>query len=483
MEIETLLKTKTVRAEQTAATACRAAKELENIGEYDAARNALTGFWKGIGSRPRLEDSDSAEQAELLLRAGTLTGWLGSSGQVADAQQLAKDFVSESVRAFEKIGDREKMAEAETDLAICYWREGAMDEARVWFQSALSHSSDPTNQLRILVNSTTVEVSTNHLNEAVSLLERATPLLNSISDEASLGRFYMQRAIVFRRLGGAENLDRSLMDHTAASIHFERANHRRYFARVKNNIGIILLELARYDDALNHLEEARQTLVELGDIGTVAQINETRARVYLAQGRYADAEKLAYSSASALSRGGEKSLLAEALETQGVALARQGRYQSALAMLKRAGETAEAAGDSAASGRTFLTILEELRSFLAPHEIGDLYHQADSRLGEDLSHETIRRLRASARFVIGNVAGIPRSEGVPATMSFEEEVRRRESELIKRALEEANGSVTRAAKTLGLTHQGLCYIINYRHPDLLTARAPIRVRRKSLMKK
>lgn len=67
--------------------------------------------------------------------------------------------------------------------------------------------------------------------------------------------------------------------------------------------------------------------------------------------------------------------------------------------------------------------------------------------------------------------------------SFEEEVKKFESGLIKRALEEANGSVTRAAKTLGLTHQGLCYIINHRHKDLLAARAPIRVRRKSVLKK
>jgi transcriptional regulator with PAS, ATPase and Fis domain len=67
--------------------------------------------------------------------------------------------------------------------------------------------------------------------------------------------------------------------------------------------------------------------------------------------------------------------------------------------------------------------------------------------------------------------------------SFEEEVRKCESTLIKEALEEANGSVTRAAKMLGLTHQGLCYIINHRHKSLLAARAPIRVRRKSVMKR
>ena len=56
--------------------------------------------------------------------------------------------ISESIRRFEEQDAREKVAEARTDLAICYWREGAMDEARIWFQSALETSKDPANQLR-----------------------------------------------------------------------------------------------------------------------------------------------------------------------------------------------------------------------------------------------------------------------------------------------------------------------------------------------
>jgi len=43
--------------------------------------------------------------------------------------------------------------------------------------------------------------------------------------------------------------------------------------------------------------------------------------------------------------------------------------------------------------------------------------------------------------------------------------------------------VTRAARNPGLTHQGLCYIINHRHQELLTARTPVRVRRRSIIGK
>jgi tetratricopeptide (TPR) repeat protein len=484
MKVETLLKPgeAVLGAGLTADSAFRLAWDLANIGEYEASRRALGPYWDGIGERPRTDGLNARDQAELLLRAGALTGWLGSAGQVEGAQQFAKDLISESLRAFETLGNKEKMAEAHTDLGVCYWREGAMDEARVWFKTAFALSSDPTNQLRILVNSTTVEVSTNHLDEAQTLLKQAATLLDRIEDPASLGRFYMQRGIVFRRLGGVENLDRALLDHTAARVYFEKANHRRYFARAQNNIGVTLLELCRYDEALDNLADARQTFIDLGDVGTAAQVDETRARVQLAQQRYADAEKLASASAAVLERGGEQSLLADTLQTMGIAQARQKRYQPAMATLRRAAEVAETAGDPESSGRAYLAILEELRDFLSSSEVSELYAEADQRLGDDLSHETMKRLRACARFLAAGPATTSASQAA-SRVPFEEQVRTCESNLIREALEEANGSVTRAAKILGLTHQGLCYIINHRHKSLLTARAPIRVRRKSVMKK
>jgi tetratricopeptide (TPR) repeat protein len=468
---------------RSAGTAFRAAWELSNIGEYEAAKNALSGFWDRIGERPRIEGLAPVDQAELLLRVGALSGWLGSTAQVAGAQQFAKDLITEGMRSFEALGYTEKVAEAQTDLAVCYWREGAMDEARVWFQTALSLSTDPTNQLRSLVNSTTVEVSTNHLNDALALLTRAASLLDRIDDAASLGRFYMQRGIVFYRLGGAENLDRSLIDYAAACVHFEKANHKRYFARAQTNIGVTLLGLRRYDEALQSLEDARQTFAELGDVGTAAQVNETRARVYLAKKDYASAEKIALASAAVLERGGEQSLLVETLQTLGMAQARQKRYQPALATLKRAAEVADTAGDPESSGRAYLAILEELHAILPSAEVSDLYAEADRRLGEDLSHDTMNRLRACARLLNAGAVAMPTAAAALVRTSFEDEVRKCESTLIREALDEADGSVTRAAKILGLTHQGLCYIINHRHKNLLNARAPIRVRRKSVMKR
>lgn len=483
MESETLLKPKgsAAHTERSVQVACRAAKELENIGDYEAAFDALAGFWAGISERPRIEGLPKRDQAELMLRAGALAGWLSSPRQAPAAQQLAKELIGESIRTFEELELWEKMAEAQTDLAVCYWREGAMDEARNWFRKALAKAEDPINKLRILVNSSTVEVSTNHLNDALALLDRAAGLLDDVQDDASLGRYFMQRGIVMRRLGGVENLDRALLDHATARSHFEKASHRRYFARAQNNVGVIMLELGRYDEALSTLEGARGTFAELGDIGAAAQVDETRARVYLAQQRYAEAEKLAQASASTLERGSEQTLLAETLQTLGLAQARQQRHQLAIETLRRAAEVAEAAADQEGSARALLTLIEELHAYLPSDEISRLYTDADRKLGEDASSEMLARLRRCARVLGGHSSSIPPASGVRET--FDHQVRQFESTLLRQALEEANGSVTRAARALGLTHQGLCYIINHRHKNLLSARAPIRVRRKSVIKK
>jgi tetratricopeptide (TPR) repeat protein len=407
---------------------------------------------------------------------------LGSSSQIPGAQELAKDLISESIRAFDALGDQEKLAEAQSHLAVCYWREGAMEEARVWFHEALARANSPTNRLRIMTSSTVVEVSTNHLSEGLAILDRAVSLLDVVQDPATVGRYHMQRALVFEHMGGGENLDRALMENTAAQVFFEQANHIRYVARVENNTGSIFHRLGRYAEALDHLDRARATFTDIGDIGTAAQVNETRARVFLAQRRYADAEKIAFSAASVLENGGEHSLLAEALESQGIAMARLGRQQSALGILKRAAHIAETAGHVQLSGKLYLTILEELKNFLPPTEIGDLYREADRRIGDQIDAAVSARLRHCARLAVAN-AGAVTTETTGILGSFEEEVHKRESELIRYALDDARGSVTRAARSLGLTHQGLCYIINHRHQQLLTARAPIRVRRKSIIKK
>ena len=125
----------------------------------------------------------------------------------------------------------------------------------------------------------------------LTLLNAAAALLEEVSDDWIHGAYHYQRGLVYRGLGGTENLDHALIEYSAASMHLANAGHIRYLAGVENNIGFILMLLGRATEALTHLDRARGIFVSLKDSRMVAQVNDTRARVFLAEKRFADAER------------------------------------------------------------------------------------------------------------------------------------------------------------------------------------------------
>lgn len=60
--------------EERARLRCRIAGELEEAGDYEAARQAMGDLWRRVGEYPKLDALDEVTRAEVLLRAGTLTG-------------------------------------------------------------------------------------------------------------------------------------------------------------------------------------------------------------------------------------------------------------------------------------------------------------------------------------------------------------------------------------------------------------------------
>jgi tetratricopeptide (TPR) repeat protein len=213
---------------------CQVAKELEDSGNYEAARAAMGKLWQRIGERPDVNGLDQYTAAEVLLRAGSLTGWIGSARQIDGAQESAKDLISESKAVFEALHEKEKAAESYVDLAICYWREGAYDEARVTLREVLSQLADLDSEqkARALLNSAIVEISSGRFNDALRLLEEAAPLFENSQAHAAKGRFHNVLAMVLTRLSILEQrgdyTDRAVVEHTAASYHFEQAGHTRF---------------------------------------------------------------------------------------------------------------------------------------------------------------------------------------------------------------------------------------------------------------
>src|SRR5712691_5276505 len=172
---------------------CRLARQYEQAGEYEAASEAMAELWQGVGARPALEELDDETKAHVLLRVGALTGWIGSAGQIEGSQEMAKDLISESIRMFEELGKRTKVGEARSDLAVCYWREGAFDEARVTLQEALAEFNERDVEQRAiaLIWKAEVERASQRLNEALRVYNQAAPLFAEVIDHSLTAHFHL----------------------------------------------------------------------------------------------------------------------------------------------------------------------------------------------------------------------------------------------------------------------------------------------------
>ncbi len=450
---------------------CQLAKQLEEVGNYENAREAMGELW---GDSPNLENLDERTTAEALLRIGTLTGWLGTTKQVEGAQETAKDLISRSIAIFEALDHVKKVAEAQTEIALCYEREGALDEARVLFAEALSRLDDEDGDLKAVafLRSAVLEQIANRLNDALNVLTNAAPLFEASTNHTLKGRFHNEFAMVLRRLGAIENrsdyIDRALIEYSAASFHFEQGGHARYQACVENNLGFLFGTISKFPEAHEHLDHAQALFTHLNDNVHLAQVEETRARLMLAEGEVAKAEKIARSAVQMLEKGGEPSLLSETLTTHGTALARLGNQDKARAAFERAIGIAEQAGDSESAGLAGLTLFEHLGEQLSDDEVCETLAHAHELLKNTKNVATRARLTDSAFRALA-IVHIFRPDW--NNFSLEETLRRHEAHYIQMALEDAGGAITRgvitrAARLLGLSRQILDYILKTRHENL-----------------
>ena len=420
---------------------CEAARQFENKGEYEEARKALSSYWRRIGEHPKVTDLEPVASAEVLLRAGVLTGIIGNKNQISDAQEKAKDLISESHAIFESLGNIKKAAETQIELALCYWRTGEINEARDVLKYALSRLTiDSELKAKAIIRLAIVERGAARHDKALRLLTSYASLFDKIHNHTLIGSYHDTLGNTLEDLSVSKKredyVDRALIEYAASSYHFEKAGHKIYLAHVENNLGVLFFTINRYVEAHEHLDRSRRILVSLKDFGSVARVDETRSCVFLQQGRVSEAERVARRAVQNLEKSGRQALLADALITHGRALARLGSYSAALMAFRRAIDL---------SARDKNPSRAEDAAFAAFQEIGE--HLVVSEDGQQLSGR-----------------------------GWSHDKRAMEHNLIKVALEQTNGSVTHAARNLGISYQSLNYMLRTRYKDLLEVRAPVRPR-------
>lgn len=456
---------------------CDQVAELIDAGQFAEAREELGELWPGLGKPPALKFSPPVN-ADLLLRCGTLTGWLGSARQI-EVQEKARYLITEALNIFQSLHNQSKMAEAQSELGLCYWRTGAFDEARAVLRQAMQTGTDEQRG-KILVRQTLVEISSGRYHEALVLLNSARAAFESYS-HALKGRWHEQKAWALQKLASIESrtdyLEQAIAEYIAASIHLEEAGHHRYRGDCLYHLAFLLSKTGHYREAHKRLDKARVIFETLQDPHQLAQVDETRARILMAEERYQEAELVINEVIHRLEKGKEQALLTDALTTKATILARLGNSKRSITTFEQAMRIGEQAGAQSSAGLAAMGLIEEHGKNLTVHEIYHAYRRADRLLTRTPDLEIINRLRLCARIFATRLC--ERS----AKFSLKDALLEYEAHFVEQALEEEQGSVTRAARKLGTTHQGLDFILRNRQQQLYSKRIPRRTRRRSIIKK
>lgn len=464
---------------------CEVAIEQKDKANVEGALEIMRPLWRGVGTRPNTEGLQPETGADVLLCAGILTGWIGSRGQVKNAQEVARNLITESITYYDAQMLIRKAAEARSEIAYCYWRDGRVNEARIMLLGALE-GLPPTGikRARALLKLADVEQSAGRNYDALKILTDNASVFASIGHLAVKGSYHNELAMTFEEIAVADRrpdyFQRALTEYKAAEHNFTLAKNPVYRASIKNNEAVVLSKIGRFKEAHKHLNEARALTARFKDRTRTAQIDSTRADLHIAEGNYKAAAAVARRAASALAKVGHKCWLADALILQATALARSDKQIRAHAILQQAIEVAHEADVLNKAGLAALTLIEEIDR-LSPDTLQSAYQQAREWLADSQSLDVLARLNAAA----GKLAAIVRRElsrdeavDILLTKPFDldQKLLEYEHDLIKQALTQSDGKITHAAKLLGRTYQGLAHMIETKHPDLIEKRTPVRRR-------
>ena len=444
---------------------CQRARHFEDAGSFSAAESLMKPFWNGVGTIPQTEKLEEEIKAEVLLRAGVITGWIGDNKSIPHSQEWAKDLISQSSSIFENLNLFEKSAEAQVELATCYWREGAFDEARIFLSvtiEKIKYDEAFSNDIKALtyLRRAVIENDEGRFREALYYLEKGNKFFEASENASLKGKYHNQTGIALQSIGDLESdadyLDRALIEYAAAGMYFQEAGHKRYGGFVENNIGMVYLSLKNFGEAHEHFQTAAKIFANLKEKIFVAQVEESIAKALIGQNLLPLAEKVARQSAETFEKAERFALMIESLTTLGITLSRMKKFEQARVHFLRAEEIAARMTLPNLAGTALLTLLEEQKAQLSAAEIVDYYNKAVQYFGERPQIESLKRLQKIAVYFINE-----KFESKAARSVFKPETSARMIDHQEKINEIINDSQARFQKTVNFTPDAVAAMKNY----------------------
>lgn len=261
---------------------------LERCGRYGEAFAELDGIWEDVDALPDIEGLDSFDSAEMLLRCGSLIGFLGHSKQIPNTQERSKNLLTKAHRRFLDIYNVEKIVECENYLALAYWRTGEFVEAQTWLEMALSRHLRASTHVGIyshLIQSM-IFLSEGRYGETVTNLKKVEPDIKEYGDAFLNGSFCTNLGLAFQELG---QLPEALKYMELAGYYHRKSGHQIYLGTVENNLAQLHRIKGNFAKAHEAIDRAAKIFKRLKDRTREGFSLDTKAQVYLADGKYEEA--------------------------------------------------------------------------------------------------------------------------------------------------------------------------------------------------
>lgn len=207
-----------------------------------------------------------------------------------------------------------RVVDFERERAIRLWREGKIEASRGVLIRLLN---DPfrlelDDKLQISANLAMIERDAGRVPEALQILLNISPLIDLTTNEELRGKVHNTLASIHQILS---NHEQAFQEYTAAAIAHEKAGNIKYCADIENNLAALKVDAKCPGEAHPHLNRAEKFFKLLGEYVSIAQVDDTRARAYLAEGKVDEALTCAIRSVEYLRTVNEPRLLLVSLET------------------------------------------------------------------------------------------------------------------------------------------------------------------------
>lgn len=309
--------------------------DLERCGKYEEALALVRHIWEDTTVLPDTDDFEPPTAAEIILRCGSLIGFLGHIKQIPNAQEKSKNLLGEAHRRFLDIYNVEKIAECENYLALAYWRTGELNEAEAFIEQALSHNLPSSNKTRLYsyIIESKIDFAKHNYEKICQNFTRLKIFFSECDDNFLKANYYNHFGLALKNRG---NINEALPNIEKARDCFYKIKHYSFGAACENNLSQIYKSRKNFAKAHQAIDSATETFKKIKDKIRQGFSLDTKAQIYFAERKYAEALETAEKAINILQKGENAGYLAETYLTKAKILVYLNDFSSAVLCLSDA---------------------------------------------------------------------------------------------------------------------------------------------------